>query len=459
MRIASFVIGNLRSWGEDTFITIKPLTILIGENNTGKTTLLSAFSALAKGELGKIRPDFNQYPFNCGRFEDLITSPRNGRKKPKEIRLGAIAETPSEGVIGLFSTYRGFEKQPLLRKGRGFTGRAYFKFKVIKPKDFNIKRVFKVELQYYTNIKKMEDIEELLKGTEPEECLKDTYKFQIKEGELNGGILSELFIRKISEEYYRYMEKTKGKIKTKDFEYAKKFTRFFSTFPDTSEFYTEIVNVPPVREKPVRFYDVLGRDPSRPIGVKFAIELDHSYTRKNLKLLKALRAFGKKSGLYTNVRTSRFGGKDSPVIKIEIEVGKKYRNIVDVGFGVSQILPVVVDILKAPEGSIITLQQPEVHLHPKAQAAFASLLVELIKRTDKVFIVETHSEHIVDRIRAEIRKGRIKPKNVCTYFLEIKKGKTKAHELEIDGKGDIKNAPASYRAFFLKELRSLFSGD
>ena len=74
-------------------------------------------------------------------------------------------------------------------------------------------------------------------------------------------------------------------------------------------------------------------------------------------------------------------------------------NIVDVGYGVSQILPILVQILSPNvsrhEMSFSLLQQPEVHLHPKAQAEFSSLLARLANKGDRSFIVETHSDYMI----------------------------------------------------------------
>ena len=87
---------------------------------------------------------------------------------------------------------------------------------------------------------------------------------------------------------------------------------------------------------------------------------------------------------------------------------RKVVNITDVGFGVSQFLPVLVQCFFAPPGSIIVIEQPEIHLHPAAQAWLADLFIEVIRswehgsRRDVQLVVESHSEHFLRRLQRRI---------------------------------------------------------
>ncbi|NQT39224.1 MAG: DUF3696 domain-containing protein, partial [Planctomycetes bacterium] len=128
-------------------------------------------------------------------------------------------------------------------------------------------------------------------------------------------------------------------------------------------------------------------------------------------------------------------------------------NLTDVGYGVSQALPIVVDIIRAEKGSTFLIQQPEVHLHPRAQAALGSLLIELAVAEKKRFIVETHSDYLIDRMRMDIRDSdKLSPKDVQLLYFDRQEGsKVDIHSLELDKQGNIINAPAGYRDFFLRE--------
>ena len=73
------------------------------------------------------------------------------------------------------------------------------------------------------------------------------------------------------------------------------------------------------------------------------------------------------------------------------------QNIVDVGFGISQVLPILVEGLTMHQGSMLILEQPEIHLHPKMQMDIADFLIMLAQQ-GKHLIIETHSDHIINRI-------------------------------------------------------------
>ena len=109
-------------------------------------------------------------------------------------------------------------------------------------------------------------------------------------------------------------------------------------------------------------------------------------------------------------------------------------NITDVGFGASQLLPVIVGGYFAPEGSLLILEQPEIHLHPKAQNQLGDLLID-VSRENKKLLVETHSEHLLMRIQRRIADGLIDAEQVSLYYCEPTKEGTKIRRIEIDDFG------------------------
>ncbi len=121
--------------------------------------------------------------------------------------------------------------------------------------------------------------------------------------------------------------------------------------------------------------------------------------------------------------------------------------ITDVGFGVSQILPVLVLCYYAPVGSTIILEQPEIHLHPSVQAGLADVFIDAIKTRKLQIIVESHSEHLLRRLQRRIaeEKEQIKNEDAALYFCHIdKKGKSQLTPLPIDLFGNITNWPANF---------------
>ena len=115
--------------------------------------------------------------------------------------------------------------------------------------------------------------------------------------------------------------------------------------------------------------------------------------------------------------------------KVKTKGSDTWVNLSDVGFGVSQVLPVLVQCFYAPEGSIILIDQPEVHLHPYAQSALADVMIEVIesksdlgkgfKERNIQLIIETHSEHFLRRLQRRIAEDKLPQDKVSAYFANI----------------------------------------
>jgi hypothetical protein len=145
-------------------------------------------------------------------------------------------------------------------------------------------------------------------------------------------------------------------------------------------------------------------------------------------------------------------------------------NLRDVGYGMSQVLPVIATCYKAPANSMVIIEQPELHLHPQAQTTLTNVFIEAVNQLipdpddktawtseNKKFLIETHSEHILLRIRrciAETAAGGINlvenanqyllPENVRVYFVD----EGKVHEIQFDNYGDIVEVPKGFIGFF-----------
>lgn len=93
-------------------------------------------------------------------------------------------------------------------------------------------------------------------------------------------------------------------------------------------------------------------------------------------------------------------------------------------------------------------------MHPRAQAELGSFFASQIVKQRR-FIIETHSDHLVDRIRMEIRDKRLKPEQVSLLYFERGRNGATIYNLELDKNGSIVDPPPGYRQFFLNEERDL----
>ena len=118
--------------------------------------------------------------------------------------------------------------------------------------------------------------------------------------------------------------------------------------------------------------------------------------------------------------------------------------LTDVGFGVSQVLPLLIQCYYVPENSILIFEQPEAHLHPKVQADLADVLIDVVKNRNVQIILESHSEHLLLRLMRRIAEEKISADDTALYFCQINDGTSEIEHLNIDEYGNIQNWPQDF---------------
>ncbi len=137
-------------------------------------------------------------------------------------------------------------------------------------------------------------------------------------------------------------------------------------------------------------------------------------------------------------------------VKIQTQRNTPKVKLTDVGFGVSQVLPVIVECFYVSSHSIVILEQPEIHLHPRVQADLADLFINAIHAREKgakrdiQLIVESHSEHFLRRLQRLIAEEKVSNKEVALYFCEPGADGASIRELETDLFGNIINWPEHF---------------
>ncbi|MCX7066727.1 MAG: DUF3696 domain-containing protein [Methylococcales bacterium] len=130
------------------------------------------------------------------------------------------------------------------------------------------------------------------------------------------------------------------------------------------------------------------------------------------------------------------------IVKRDKESPKAF--LTDVGFGVSQVLPALVLLYYAPEGSTILMEQPEIHLHPSVQSGLADVILQVAKHRNIQVIVESHSEHLLRRFQRRIAEERYPSDELKLYFCDSQQGVSQLSDLDIDIFGDIRNWPENF---------------
>jgi hypothetical protein len=139
-------------------------------------------------------------------------------------------------------------------------------------------------------------------------------------------------------------------------------------------------------------------------------------------------------------------------------------NIREVGFGLTQMLPIIAQAVLAKPGDTLIIEQPELHLHPRAQAELADLFIAMARNGTR-FLIETHSEHLLLRLRrriAESSSAIISPNDLCylrahdlrACFIDRTEGRSSVETIQIDEKGKM-SSPPGFRGFFADDLHEL----
>ena len=132
-------------------------------------------------------------------------------------------------------------------------------------------------------------------------------------------------------------------------------------------------------------------------------------------------------------------------VRVQTATGAAEVMLTDVGFGVSQVLPVITLLHYVPEGSTVILEQPEIHLHPLAQAGLADVIINAATHRKVQVILESHSEHLLLRLQRRIAEGKVKADDVALYFCEPHDdGASTIRTLYLDEFGNIQNWPHGF---------------
>ena len=210
--------------------------------------------------------------------------------------------------------------------------------------------------------------------------------------------------------------------------------------------FSRILYLGPLREHPRHRYNWegdhpkdIGQDGEKAISALLSGRVRHfSIDEQILKWLQRLELIDS-----YDLRPLSDTGRDYEFLVKQYKGGPDVR-LTDVGFGVSQVLPVLILCYYAPEGSILILEQPEAHLHPKVQTELVDVLIDVVKNRNIQIILESHSEYLLSRLQRRIAEKKIAAADTALYFCEIKDGTSEIEQLNVDEYGNIRNWPQDF---------------
>ena len=465
----SITLRNYRCFGDEPqHARLAPLTLLVGENSSGKTSLMAMVRALWDVAYDERVPDFKEDPYDLGSYDEIAhyRGARGGRATVFEsgFEVDRPRRRPNGGPTGPLRFTAEFAEQwsaPVPVRRRVERSDSWFQHEVI---DADTERM---ELGCTSG--RWVCTAAAAPSREGETAASDSLvsldrqlfglRFAIREGRssrwkvqaLNNS--PELTAEVLVDLEAALMLQNRIKQAARD---PRRDRPFASA---------------PVRSQPKRTYDpqLVAADAVGDYVPTYLAQLALRAPEAWSELKERIESFGRSAEIFDELRIRRHGKSGSDSFQVQVrKSGNRakgpYRNLVDVGYGVSQVLPVITELLRADGPRKLLLQQPEVHLHPAAQAALGSLLCQVAtarsKSPRRQIIVETHSDFIVDRVRMAVADGSggLTPEDVSIVYFERCGLDVRLHSISIDRLGNVKGAPKGYRQFFLDELQRSLGG-
>lgn len=223
------------------------------------------------------------------------------------------------------------------------------------------------------------------------------------------------------------------------------------------ELFARMYYLGPLREHPKRRYVWSGGEPAdmgrrgeRTVDAILAARnrgkyISPGYRKKKRTLEERIAEWLKELGLIYSFKVDSIGANGN---LFEVKV-RRFPNspdvlITDVGFGVSQLLPIIALCYYVPKGSTILLEQPEIHLHPSVQMGLADVFIDVMKNRGVQILLESHSEHLLARLQRRLAEGGLKKEDVALYFCASETNQSTLTPLALDLLGNISNWPEDF---------------
>ena len=438
IEISAFQARNFKPFIDTGWIDIKPITLAFGHNSSGKSALFSILPMLKQ----TIEDPNRQSPFifasdvgvDLGSYEEVVHRHQISLSSPIwfNIELSIIPEPKK-------SFYHSYSRQLI---------------QSLHDLKFNTKKLRLEVAANYNKKQRQVAITECFLKSENKTIFriyrKTTAATQAwhMQPELlenfEGRIGWNHFIPFLYFPYKNMDDDDKDKIKLQS------YTELcFALGQEILENMHNLVHIGPLREFPQRAYRLTGESPKE-VGQRGENWLNILLRYKSREeLTERINNCLKRLGYSLRIEWGR-QGYVHPMLKDKngLEVSLK-----DTGFGISQVLPVLVQGFSCSPGTILILEQPEIHLHPQAQAELGDILISIANRGVKL-LVETHSEHLLLRLQRRIAESYsienkiIKPEDVAIYFIESDEGSSKVHNVNLNEKGEFIDSPIKFNTFF-----------
>lgn len=424
-------MDNFRGF-KDTVIPLRQVNFLVGENSTGKTSVLALLDLIDNPGFW-FRQDFNCGQYEFGGYSDIVSASAQDKS---EFRIGLCRRQKKEKKALPYCVLMHFREREGLP--------SIYKFAMAENNWVGIAIADGKSVKY-----RIDELKTVCTNQQDPACFLRCVERHAQNNNLPFTKVPAKMHFLRMKNLFEFSSILKKLAKDKSNTQSKGFSLPPLPF--------EVVALSPIRTKPKRTYDGYAR-PFNPEG-EHTPHLLRKYLTSRSKakdLGKVLDKFGKESGLFRHIGIKKFGKEQPAPFEVNITLGNNPLGINSVGYGVSQVLPVVVELITREKGTWFSIQQPEIHLHPKAQAILGDVLYRVALTDYKTLFVETHSDYLIDRFRYSLSKSKKKISAQILYFEKLA-GRNRITGIPIHASGKYPiEQPAGFRNFFIKEsMRNL----
>ena len=429
---------NFRCFRDTGWLIIRPLTVLIGPNNSGKTSVIAPLLLLNQTLLSRdtVTPLVMRGPIiDVGTFRDIVFNHDTKLDMFFGVRFHTHNPDRSTRKVG---TYAPGALE--LTFSRGAT-----------PHVSVLKRyaVYDIYKRLYIKRNRLSSGRYTLSGIQ-------THKLKTDERRTLQRSQPSNFLFSIRRELYG-LRGPAGPDMLFKFRFSSVFDEYMAivtvVLEELNSLFSPLSYIGPLREHPKRYYEALGEtiETVGRTGERAPNILRRRFNELRQKLNRWIQRFEMGQEV-------RFKDLSDDLFEINFlsKQPRSITNIADAGFGASQVLPLIVQAIAANPTTITVAEQPEIHLNPKLQCVLADLFVEMAN-TNRRVIVETHSEHLFLRLRRLVATGKISHDDVAIYFVEKDKGQSIIKPMRLQKNGHIKPAdwPVGFFGDTLRESLAL----